>query len=124
MKGNQDVFKKTYKATFALGRTAGAKVLQLETAVEYWRLLLSAPSLEWCTKTTPWLDWWIEYLESKWKKSVSKDMWDQLGQFVFKSLDEETMSWWSEEGSWPGVIDEFVAYVKAKREEGAKMDLE
>ena len=120
---NLDLFKKTYKATFQLGRAAGAKVVALENAIEYWRTLLSPPSLNWSSATTPWLEWWLEYLEAKWKKSVSKDMWDQTGLFVTKSLDDESMSWWSEEGSWPGVIDEFVAYVRAKREDGAKMDV-
>ena len=117
------MFKKTYKATFQLGRAAGAKVIPLENAIEYWRTLLSPPSLSWSSQTTPWLEWWLEYLEAKWNKSVSKDMWDQTGLFVTKSLDDESMSWWSEEGSWPGVIDEFVAYVRCKREDGVKMDV-
>ena len=26
------------------------------------------------------------------------------------------MSWWSEDSAWPGVIDQFVEYVKEKRE--------
>ncbi|KAG8530475.1 uncharacterized protein KY384_004978 [Bacidia gigantensis] len=119
---NVDLFRKTYKATFQLGRPAGAKVLPLETATEYWRLLLSPPSIVWSTTSTPWLDWWLEYLEAKWKKAVSKDMWDQTGLFVLKSMEDETMSWWSEEGSWPGVIDEFVAFVRTRREESGKMD--
>ena len=122
MSENPDVFTKTYKGTFLLARPSNAKVVQLDDAIDYWRLVLSAPSLQWSTDTTPWLGWWTEYLQLKWKKSVSKDMWDQTGVFVRKSLEDESMSWWSEEGSWPGVIDEFVAYVKAKREEGAKMD--
>lgn len=45
-------------------------------------------------------------------------MWDQTGVFVKKSSEDESMSWWSEDGAWPGVIDEFVAYVRAKRGEG------
>jgi len=35
------------------------------------------------------------------------------------------MAWWSEEGAWPGVLDEFVVYVKEKREErGGEMEVE
>ena len=98
-------------------------MLPLDQAIEYWKLLLSAPSVSWTSNTTPWLFWYIEYLEGKWKKAVSKDMWDQTGLFVLKSLEDESMSWWNEEGSWPGVIDEFVAYVREKREQGAAMDL-
>ncbi|KAL9125556.1 MAG: hypothetical protein Q9217_005255 [Psora testacea] len=119
---NPDVFKKTYKQTFLLARQSGQKVLPLLVAIEYWRTLLSPPSLSWSTPTTPWLEWWFEYLENGWKKSVSKDMWDQTGLFVMKSLGDETMAWWSEEGSWPGVIDDFVAFVKNKRAAGEVMD--
>lgn len=120
---NSDTFKKTYKGTFQLGRAAGSKVIPLDNAIEYWKTLFSAPSLDWSSETTPWLQWWIEYLESKWKKAVSKDMWDQTGLFVTKSIKDESMSWWSEEGSWPGVIDDFVAFVKVKREQGSQMDV-
>ena len=42
-------------------------------------------------------------------------MWDQTGVFAMKSLDDESMSWWSEDGAWPGVLDEFVVYVREKR---------
>lgn len=117
------LFKKTYKATFLLARAPGQKVLPLDTAIEYWRLLLSAPSLSWSTPTTPWLQWWIEYLEEKWKKSVSRDMWDQTGVFVSKCGEDESMGWWSEEGAWPGVIDDFVGFVKARRGVGEEMDV-
>lgn len=35
--------------------------------------------------------------------------------FVQKSQGDESMSWWSEDGAWPGVLDDFVGYVKEKR---------
>ena len=25
------------------------------------------------------------------------------------------MAWWSEDGAWPGVVDEFVAFVRTQR---------
>ena len=116
------LFKKTYKSTFLLARNAGQKVLAFETAIEYWRLLLDSPGgYQWSSATTPWLSWWIEFLEGPWSgKAVNKDMWDQTGVFVdkCKGEDGEKMGWWNEEGAWPGVIDEFVAFVKAKRGEG------
>ena len=37
--------------------------------------------------------------------------------FVGKSLGDETMAWWSEDGAWPGVLDEFVVFVRGKRAE-------
>ena len=45
-------------------------------------------------------------------------MWDQTGVFILKSLEDESMSWWTEDGAWPGVLVEFVAYVREKRGEG------
>lgn len=42
-------------------------------------------------------------------------MWDQTGVFIHKSQEDESMAWWSEDGAWPGAIDEFVGFVKEKR---------
>lgn len=42
---------------------------------------------------------------------------------MIKSLEDETMSWWSEDGAWPGVLDDFVTFVNEKRE-GTSMDVE
>lgn len=121
-----DFFKRTYKHTFLIARTPGQKSVALDTAIEYWRLLFSAPSLAWHSRSTPWLEWWIEYLEGRWKKSVNRDMWDQTGVFVTRCLSDESMGWWSEDGAWPGVLDEFVGFVREKREggEGARMETE
>ncbi|KAI4263592.1 MAG: hypothetical protein L6R42_001261 [Xanthoria sp. 1 TBL-2021] len=116
----QGLFRQTYKHTFRLALAPGQRSLPLETALEYWRLLLSPPAINWNTKTTPWLDYWIEYLTTKWKKGVSKDMWEQTAVFAGKSLEDETMGWWSEDGAWPGCLDEFVGFVREKRGDGGK----
>ena len=108
-------FRRVYKSTFQLARSHGQRSVALDAAIEYWRLLLTPPSQAWNSPTTPWLGWWIEFLEQRWKKSVSKDMWDQTGVLVEKSLEDEEMGWWSEDGAWPGVIDEFVGWVRGKR---------
>ena len=42
-------------------------------------------------------------------------MWDQTGIFATKSKEDESMAWWSEDGAWPGVLDEFVGFVREKR---------
>ena len=54
-------------------------------------------------------------MNEKWNKSVNKDMWNQTFEFYLKTLEDETLSFWSEDSAWPGVIDEFVVYVKEKR---------
>lgn len=125
MSHSPEFFKRVYKSTFPLARSGGQKSLPLETAIEYWRLLLQAPSTHWGTATTPWLEWWIAYLEERWRKSVSKDMWDQTGAFAQKSLEDESMGWWSEDGAWPSVLDEFVGYVRERRKgNGMELDVE
>lgn len=52
-------------------------------------------------------------------------MWEQTGVFIMKCGEDESMAWWSEEGAWPGVLDEFVVFVKEKRgERGGEMEVE
>ena len=58
---------------------------------------------------------WLSYLKEKWTKSVNKDMWNQTLEFYKKVVADETLAFWSEDGAWPGVIDDFVAYAKVKR---------
>lgn len=54
---------------------------------------------------------------------MNKDMWDQTGIFVLKTLEDESMAWWSEDGAWPGVLDEFVLYVRERRKgDGIKVE--
>ena len=93
-----DFFRGVYKHTFKLALATGQKSLPLDVAMEYWRLLLQPPSLSWYSAPTstmpqpsPWLDWWLDYLETRWKKGVSKDMWEQTGKFVLKTLEPNGM---------------------------------
>lgn len=123
------LFHRTYRHTFRLALSPGQRTLPLDTALEYFRLLLSPPSLAWNTRSTPWLDLWLEYLQGKWKKAISKDVWEQTEVFVVKSLEDEGMGWWSEEGAWPSCLDEFVGFVRERRgngtgrEDGEEMEL-
>jgi DCN1-like protein 1/2 len=75
--------------------------------------------MPWVTKSTNWLALWVEFLHANWKKSVNKDMWNMTLEFFTKTLQDEDLSFWSEDGAWPGVIDDFVGYVKEKRASGA-----
>ena len=122
--GNPELFRKVYKHTFLLARQQGQKALPLDMAFEYWSLLFTSPGIQWSTSSTPWFEWYKEYLEAKWKKSVNKDMWDQTLVFALKSLEDESMSWWSEDGAWPGVIDDFVGFVREKRAADGGMEVE
>ena len=121
-KSFRPTFKSIYKHTFVIARQQGQKSVQLDAAIEYWRLLLSEPSLVWSTANAPWLEWWIEFLQERWKKSVNKDMWDQTLTFAERTLEDESLKWWSEDSAWPGVIDEFVEYVQKEKRGSEAMD--
>ncbi|MCJ1417154.1 Scaffold-type E3 ligase [Xylographa parallela] len=123
---NPDYFRRVYKHTFLLARTPGQKGVGLDTAVEFWRLLFGRSGVEWRGRDgTDWLGLWCGFVAERWKKSVSKDMWDQTGAFALKSLEDGSMAWWSEDGAWPGVLDEFVVFVRERRGEGGEgMDVE
>lgn len=109
------LFKRVYKHTFICSRESGAKALALENALIYWEMLFTPPGRAWVTVSTNWFELWSEFLKAKWTKSINKDMWNQTLEFSIRTMQDETLSFWSEDGAWPGVIDEFVAYVKEKR---------
>ncbi|MCJ1401197.1 Scaffold-type E3 ligase [Xylographa trunciseda] len=120
LSSNPDYFRRVYKHTFLLARTPGQKGVALDTAVEFWRLLFgSGGGVEWRGRDgTDWLGLWCGFVEERWRKTVSKDMWDQTGVFALKSLEDGSMAWWSEDGAWPGVLDEFVLFVRERRGDG------
>ena len=93
-------------------------------ASEFWRLLLGpdSPGLVWAGKHhgTPWLDWWLAFLNEKGGKAVSKDLWVQTLSFAQQSRDDEDLAFWSEDAAWPGMIDEFVVWANKKK--GGAMD--
>jgi DCN1-like protein 1/2 len=113
------LFKKVYRHTFVCSREQGQKALPLENALVYWEMVFNSPGQPWITGTPPtitnWTNLWIEFLRANWTKTVNKDMWNQTFEFFQKTMQDETLSFWSEDGAWPGVIDEFVAFIKEKR---------
>lgn len=100
---------------FVCAREKGQKAISLENALTYWQIIFNPPGKPWVTASTDWLKLWSEFLTATWTKSVNKDMWNQTFEFAQKTMQDETLSFWSEESAWPGVIDEFVAYAKVKR---------
>jgi DCN1-like protein 1/2 len=109
------LFKRVYRHTFICSKDRGQKALPLENALIYWQMLFSSPGMVWKSATTDWLGLWLEFLNEKWTKSVSKDMWNQMLEFAGKSMQDEEMGFWSEEGAWPSVVDEFVVWAREKR---------
>ncbi|KZM27481.1 hypothetical protein ST47_g1353 [Ascochyta rabiei] len=120
------VFTRVYKYTFFLAKTGQQKAVALESAILYWDLLFASPlsAVKWSTPSTPWLDWWKEFLNASWKKSVNKDMWNETLKFAQLTLQDEAISFWNEESSWPSVIDDFVEWVKNEKRGGSEQKAE
>lgn len=112
---DKDVFKAVYNHTFTLALQERQKALAMDMATEFWKVLFTSPSFEWRSSNTPWLDWWLQFYENKVKRAVNKDLWKQTLNFAVETIKDESLSFWSEESSWPSVIDEFVEWVKEKR---------
>ncbi len=110
-----DVFKRVYRPRFICQKERGQNALPLENAIVVWQLIFYTPGQQWTTrKEDDWCKLWIRFLNETWTKSVNKDMWDQTFEFYLKSLADDSLTFWSEDGAWPAVIDDFVLYVKEK----------
>lgn len=48
-------------------------------------------------------------------KPVNKDLWEQTEVFMRRIQEDESLGWWTADGAWPGALDDFVVWVKAKR---------
>ncbi|KAK5994427.1 Defective in cullin neddylation protein 1 [Cladobotryum mycophilum] len=108
------LFKKVYRYAFVAGRDKDQKALSLENATVYWAMLFSAPGMLWQSKNHDWLELWQTFLSEKWTRSVNRDMWNMTLEFALKSITDETLSFWNEDGAWPSVIDDFVAWCREK----------
>ncbi|KAF1921579.1 Cullin binding-domain-containing protein [Ampelomyces quisqualis] len=120
--GNRELFERIYKYAFTIAKTANSRQAALEQAIEFWKLLFGSPlsPIKWKSANTPWLDWWEEFLTTSFKKSINKDMWNETLKFAKLTLADDAMTFWTEESSWPSVIDDFVEWVKTEKRGGGK----
>lgn len=119
------MFKKVYRHAFISGRERDQKALSLENAMIYWGMLFSEPGMAWVSENYNWLELWTQFLNEKWTRSVSKDMWNMALEFGLKAMDDESLSFWNEDGAWPGVIDDFVEWCRGRgigKEEAMEVD--
>lgn len=111
--------KQVYRYTFTLARPEGQKNVPVDAALDFWKMFFDSEQggIDWNSDSTPWLDWWLEYYESRYKRPTNKDLWNMVGELVIKTREPggENMDWWSEDGAWPMAVDEFVTFVKEKR---------
>ncbi|KAK7996166.1 Defective in cullin neddylation protein 1 [Apiospora marii] len=108
---DKDLFKKVAKHAFVAGKEPDQRALALDNALLYWTMLFAPPGRPW-------------YLREKWPRTVSRDMWNQTLLFAEKSSDDESLSFWNPEASWPNVIDDFVAWFKANRSQDGAMEVD
>ena len=92
----------------------------MDAALEFWQMFFGGKAkggTEWNSRRTPWLDWWLEFYETKTKRPVNKDLWNMVMELVSKTKEEggESLEWWNENGAWPMAVDEFVEFVKERR---------
>ena len=113
-------FKEIYRSTFRLAKPENQKSVPMDAALEFWQMFFGGKAkggIEWNSRRTPWLDWWLAFYEARIKRPVNKDLWNMVMELVTKTKEDggESLDWWSENGAWPMAVDDFVVFVKERR---------
>lgn len=116
-RGTMDQYKAVYNHTFTLLIEDRKKAIDIDTAEGFWRILTDADTgFAWVTKSgVDFLPLWLEFLTTKWQKAINRDLWRQTLAFMIKAKEDESLGFWTEESSWPSVIDDFVQWVKVEK---------
>ncbi|RPA74157.1 DUF298-domain-containing protein [Ascobolus immersus RN42] len=108
-------FKRVYLYTYTFF-TPDSKSLPLPEAVSTWQCIFPANS----HFRKNYLAHWVEFLQTEYKKSISRDTWTQLLEFAgwLEGEGEGGVAGYDEFGAWPSIIDSFVEYLKPKQNRG------
>lgn len=90
------MFHEIYAFAFGFGLSEGQKSLPIEVAMGLWDLLLP--------KKFPLLQDWLQFVQSKGVKGVSRDTWNLLLDFA-ETVNADLSSY-DEDGAWPILMDE------------------
>jgi DCN1-like protein 1/2 len=113
-------FRKVYQNAYISGKQNPAKKsLDLkEEAFVYWDALFSPPGRPWVSSSgrrTDWLKLWKQYLTEKYTLGVvAKDTWNAVFEFALRTLENDSIDFWSEDDAWNSNIDGFVRWYKEK----------
>lgn len=119
--GNQNIsidgvevsFENFYNFTFDFLMTnENQKLLDLETAVDYWKLLL--PLISTNEQVTTRFNQWYDFIAQECKRAISKDSWSMFYLFIEEIVlkDPLTFKDYDEMAAWPSIIDEYIEYLR------------
>lgn len=99
------IYKQFYTYVFDYTKAKEARSIPCEIAVPTWRIIFSGRySL---------LENWLDFIENKYKKAITKDTWNQFLDFS-RTISTDFSNYDADSGAWPSVIDEFVETIKKK----------
>jgi hypothetical protein len=102
-----DAFRSFYDFVFEWSREVNtARFVATETAVAMWPLLWKNRSFGHLTK-------FIEFLNKKSVKSITRDVWQQM--WHFSKLSAAQISSYDFSSAWPSLFDDFVEAVQQKK---------
>lgn len=129
MTGELATFQKLYDFAFKFSmEVEHQKVLDFETSIEYWKLLIPVIIQQYIKENNPMdeeyenkvndrIEQWYKFLtESEYitKKSISQDSWSMFYLFIKQVIlpDPEHMKDYDEMAAWPSIADEFIEYLR------------
>lgn len=99
---NKDMFRDLYRFTYGFGLDVedGQRTLPTPVAIDLWLLVF--------LKRTPvFLQEWIDFLQEKQVKGISRDTWNMF-LYLYETVKPD-FSNYDESEAWPSLFDEFVA---------------
>jgi DCN1-like protein 1/2 len=101
-------FREYYSWCFDFSKEPGhgVRTLAIEVARQMWQLTLGPRHAE------P-LERWLEFVQAKGIKVVTKDVWDMLLTFL-NDVSQGDMADYDDEGAWPVLIDDYVEWFRAQ----------
>eukprot|EP00741_Cyanophora_paradoxa_P006891 tig00001049_g6666.t1 len=100
-------FADFYNYAFNFSKEPTQKSLALDTAIAVWQLVLK--------DRFKFLDDWVQFLQEKHSKSISRDSWQLLLQFAVQMNADPDLSNFDSDGAWPVLIDEFASWFREKK---------